>query len=124
MSTEHLLLELEQLDHQAGQRLVGKYPQFRVKDVSSVCMETKHAWRLDPLVSPHARPITSSHQDVVGEVVDARQRAGLHRRRFWDCRRMARSLRVRAQVDQMGRACRALRGALWDLQDREVQGSP
>lgn len=23
MSTEHLLLELEQLDHQAGQRLVG-----------------------------------------------------------------------------------------------------
>ena len=26
-------------------------------------------------VGPHARPITSSHQDMVGEVVDARQRA-------------------------------------------------
>lgn len=27
-------------------------------------------------VGPHARPITSSHQDMVGEVVDARQWAG------------------------------------------------
>ena len=29
-----------------------------------------------PQVGPHARPVTSSHQDVVGEVVDTRQRAG------------------------------------------------